>query len=98
MVRASASECLFGARRRREPGTLRSGTTRFRVRRFVTPRNDANNETAFQASELHRRRLLDFGAAGAEVEEFLAGEAEGAGEQGGRHSVGSRGCFPAPTC
>src|SRR5216684_7132922 len=36
-------------------------------------------------SELDRRRRLDFGAAGTEVEEILAGEAEHAGEQGGRH-------------
>jgi hypothetical protein len=36
-------------------------------------------------SELHVRHGLDFGAAGAEVEELLAGEAEHAGEQGGRH-------------
>src|ERR1700679_3265929 len=35
--------------------------------------------------ELDRRSLLDFGAAGAEVEEILAGEAEGAGEQRCRH-------------
>ena len=39
----------------------------------------------FEASELHARHGLDFGAAGAEVEEFLAGEAEHAGELGGRH-------------
>ena len=32
-----------------------------------------------------RRHRLDLGAAGAEIEEFLAGEAEHAGEQGGRH-------------
>jgi hypothetical protein len=37
------------------------------------------------ASELHARCGLDFGAAGAEVEEILAGEAEHAGEQRGRH-------------
>src|SRR5206468_4227840 len=36
-------------------------------------------------SELHRRHRLDFGAAGAEVEEFLAGEAEHAGKQSSRH-------------
>src|ERR1700753_2627602 len=35
--------------------------------------------------ELHRRRLLDFGAAGAEIEKVLARKAERAGEQGGRH-------------
>src|ERR1700722_8611157 len=31
--------------------------------------------------ELHRRRRLDFGPAGAEIEEILPGEAERAGEQ-----------------
>src|ERR1700709_1475306 len=36
-------------------------------------------------SELHRRHLLDFAASGAKVEKFLAGEAEGSGEQRGRH-------------
>src|SRR5712664_1686756 len=36
-------------------------------------------------SELDRRRRLDFGAVGAEVEEVLAGEAEHAGKQRGRH-------------
>src|SRR6185312_16772033 len=37
------------------------------------------------SSELYRRYLLDFGAAGAEVEEILAGETEHPGEQGGGH-------------
>src|ERR1700733_4430926 len=85
MMRTSASECHSGARQRREAGIPKLGATSFRVRRFATPRNDARGEPASQGSEIPRRRLLDFGAAGAEVEEFLAGESEGAGEQGGRH-------------
>src|SRR3984893_12421101 len=35
--------------------------------------------------ELHRRYRLDFGSGSAEIEKFLPGEAEHAGEQGGRH-------------
>src|SRR5882757_472517 len=39
----------------------------------------------FFSSELHLRHRLDFGPAGAEVEEILVGEAERAGKQGGGH-------------
>src|ERR1700760_887047 len=69
----------------RHSGTVRRtgpGISRFRVRRCASPRND---ESVATCSELHARRGLDLGAAGAQVEEVLAGEAEHAGEQGGRH-------------
>src|SRR5438132_737688 len=44
-----------------------------------------NRRDHYRPLELHRRHGLDFGAAGAEVVKFLAGEAEHAGEQRGRH-------------
>src|ERR1700761_6744953 len=52
----------------------------FRVRRCAAPRNDEKSHL-----ELHARRGLDLGAAGAEIEEVLPREAEHAGEQSGGH-------------
>src|SRR5476651_2143966 len=73
-VMGGSQFAVIPGRAKREPGI-----SRFRVRCFASPRNDGNS------SELHVRHRLDFGSGGAEVEEILAGEAEHAGEQGGRH-------------